>query len=422
MKKASEIAQLLQIKSEELNQLYAKHKGDKVDENGQPIFDMDAKAYQEQMERNTELNELGREYEKAQAQEAYLANLGRLDDLGQVDRKARPAGAPSNGSSNLPAAYTARNQAAEMKSLGEQFTDHLNYKTRQGPKVLIDFDGVDIKTLMSTAQGFAPPNNRGPVQVLSAQRRPVVADLIPSDPTDNSVIKYMEETTFTNSAATVSQGGLKPESADQWTERTQIVEEIATWIPVTQQQVDDVPQIQGLINNRLTLMLMLTEETQLLNGTGTSPDLMGFLNKSGVQSQAKGGDDNQDAIYKAFTLVRYTGFAEPSGVILHPNNWQAIRLQRTTDGLYIFGDPSTPGEERLWGKPVVPTTAITAGTALTGDFPMYSHISRRLGIQIDVSNSHDVYFIYNKLAIRIAERLSLEIYRAAAFAKVTSLA
>lgn len=420
MKKASEIAALLQIKSEELNQFYAKHKGEKVDENGQPIFEMDAKAYQEQMERNNELNELGREYEKAQAQEAYLANLGRLDDLNQVERKGgRPVPMPAGSVSE---AYSKRNQAADYKSLGEQFTDHIAYKTRQGPKVLIDFEGVDIKTLMSTAAGFAPPNNRGPVQVLSAQRRPVVADLIPSDPTDNSVIKYMEETTFTNNASTVSQGGLKPESADAWTERTQIVEEIATWIPVTQQQVDDVPQIQGLINNRLTLMLMLTEESQLLNGQGTSPDLQGFLNKSGIQTQAKGGDDNQDAIYKAFTLVRWTGFAEPSGVVIHPNNWQAIRLQRTTDGLYIFGDPSQPGEERLWGKPVVPTTAIAAGTCLTGDFPMYSHISRKMGIQIDVSNSHDVYFIYNKLAIRIAERLSLEIYRAAAFAKCTGLA
>lgn len=415
-KSVLDLQQLLQMKSEELNQFFAKHKGEKVDENGQPIFDMDAKAYQEQKERNDELNEIGKELEKAQAQETYLKNVGRMSDLSEVDRKSRPA-----YTGNLHSQNMTRNQFAEQKTLGEQFTEHLNYKVRQGARVVVDFEEADLKTLLSTAAGFSPPNDRGPKIVLSAQRRPVVSDLIPSDPTTNSVIKYMEETTFTNAAANVSQGGLKPESAIQYTERTSVVEEIATWLPVTQTQVDDVPQIQGLINNRLMLMLQLQEESNLLTGNGASPNLLGFLNRSALQSQARGGDDNQDAIYKAFTLVRWTGFAEPTGIILHPNNWQAIRLQRTTEGLYIFGDPSQPGEERLWGKPVVPTTAITQGTGLVGDFVMYSHISRRMGIQLDISNSHDVYFIYNKLAIRIAERLSLEVYRDAAFAKITSL-
>ena len=169
------------------------------------------------------------------------------------------------------------------------------------------------------------------------------------------------------------------------------------------------------------MMLQLKEEDLLLNGTGTPPQITGFLVKSGTNSQARGTDSNVDAIFKGMQKVRTVGFAEPSGIVIHPDNWTTIRLMKTADGLYIWGSPSEVGPERIFGKPVIVTTAMTSGTALTGDFQLYSHISRKMGITVTVGFIND-QFIYNLRTILAEYRESLEIYRAAAFTKVTSLA
>lgn len=400
-----------------------------IDEKG-GITALKADDLDEFHKRNGDLDEATKSFEqKREIVIADVKNRMALEDMKTV-RPGFSFGAEGAGKDGLPADPSERYREAReasVKSLGERFSESDEFKAfnPNGGGVLtvtLKEAGEYLKTLMSTTAGFAPPNDRGPRVVDYAVRRPVVADLIPQDQAaeGQQVVKYMEETTFTNNAAPVAEGGTKPESALAFTERTVNIEKIAHWLPVTTEQLRYVPAIRALIDNRLALMLKLAEEVQLLTGNGSSPNLMGFLNKTGVQTQAKGSDPVPDAIYKAFTLVRFTGFAEPSGVVMHPNDWQDVRLLRTADGVYIWGNPSEAGPERIWGKPVVVTPAITENTALTGDFQLYSHITRSGDVMIEIG-WQGTQFIENKRTILAEEYLSLEIFRGAAFAKVTGI-
>lgn len=411
-----ELLEKLNAKRAELAEIFAKA-ATKVD--GQDRYNLTPVQLEDVKARNAEIDDLAKQVEDLKfADDVYQRNAQAMRE------NNRPASQlPLGSKNNQPLGQQSR----EVKSLGQMFVESEAYKGARDKKTfevrLNEFDFLEArraKTLMETGAGFAPQSIRTGRVVEYAHRRPVVADLIPQTPTDQAAIVYMEETTFTNNAATRLEGGQAGESALVYTERSKGVREIATFLPVTEIQLEDVSQAQSLIDNRLMTMLSLVEEDQLLIGDDNAPNLGGF-HTIVTQAQAKGADPVPDAIYKGMTKVRATGFAEPSAAVLHPNDWQDIRLLRTTDGIYIWGSPAEAGPERVWGLPVVVTTAETENTALLGDFQLYAEIFRRRGANIKVSNSHSDYFIKGKLAVRADERIALAIYRASAFCKITGI-
>jgi len=211
------------------------------------------------------------------------------------------------------------------------------------------------------------------------------------------------------------------EAALALTETSDEVEKIAVFLPVTDEQLEDVAGLATYVNSRLTYMLRARLDGQILTGDGSTPNLLGTLNISSLLTQAKGTDPTPDAFYKAMTQVRTTGFAEPSVIFIHPNDWQSIRLLRTADGIYIFGNPMDAGQDRLWGVPVVQTTRETENTGIVGDYRGYSALFMRRGVTLKVSDSHASLFVSGVQAIRADMRVAMVHFRDTAFCKVTGI-
>lgn len=304
------------------------------------------------------------------------------------------------------------------KSFGEMFTDSKAGSELKGNEV--ELKGFELKTLFSTTAGWGPESTRGPRIVMDEQRPVQVVDLIPQRTTNQSAIKYMEETTFTNAAAETAEGAAKPEATLALTERTSDVRKIPVWIPVTDEQLEDVEGIQQYLENRLEFMVRQRLDQQIVSGNGTAPNLRGILNVVGIQTQAKGTDPTPDAVYKAMTKVEVVGQAIPNLAIFHPNDWQDVRLLRTADGIYIWGNPSEAGPERIWGLRVAKVQAATENTAIVVD-TQFTELAWRKGMTIKVSDSHSDFFTTNKQAVRAEVRVAFTLYRPTAACSVTGV-
>jgi HK97 family phage major capsid protein len=379
-------------------------------------YDMPAEVVSEVRERNDAITAAAKAYEDALAVEGWAtANQGAL-----------------KGTSKTQTDTVGDARPASSKTIGELFVESPQFKAwRPGMKSSDIFEldlektyGKDVaaqgvKALFDTTS-WAPETRRLPEVIIPGYEQASVASLMPSGRTSMNAIPYMEETTTTNAAAEVAEGVLKPESALALTEKSSAVRKIATWIPVTDEALEDVPMVESYINSRLRTFLQLRENLQLLVGDGNAPNLRGILNTVGIQTQAKGADAVPDAVYKAMTKVRVGSFFEPTAAVFHPNDWQDVRLLRTTDGIYIWGSPADAGPERIWGLNVLQTTQETENTAIVGAFRTGAMIFRRSDISLQVGYT-GTQFTENERTILVEERLALVVFRPSAFCTVTGI-
>ena len=317
---------------------------------------------------------------------------------------------------------------------------HSGSEQWQGSMRFEEIDPRDLMQRMPRADlfyggdGFPPPETRtGDIVPIGLPPIELI-DLVPQLETTSDVVRFVEQTvanranvvetaepTTYDVAATDAIG----EAEIVYTEREQTVRWIPVFLPVSQMQLEDVPGIQGELNTTMRGMIRARVSSQMLKGNGTSPNLLGTLSLTGINSVAKGGNPTPDAIHEAMSYIRSNSAgaepAEPTTVIMHPDDWHEIRTLRTADGIYIWGNPATPGPQTLWGVAVVVTSEVTAGTAVVGDYARFARLYIRRGLTTETSNSHGTMFTQGQLAIRVSMRGAMVHRRLNAFSLVTGI-
>lgn len=423
----------MRVRQEELSKVFAEAKNDdgKYDFNKVTCLGGEVKgsiAVAEKVNQmNAELNELGE----------------HVDTLDGAEKAAREHEGREKGRRGFPfpgQRGEEKGSRRQVKSLGEWLAEEKAYqnwaKAGAGGGVTLQFDEAwpsDIlakaaqfdtmgaKALFETSAGYAPQSLRIGGFVEAATRPIQLLDIIPVAQTGYESVVYMEETTRTHAAAEKAEGGTYAESAFAFTEKNSPVVKITDSLPVTDEQLKDAAMMESYVNGRLLFGIRQRLDTQVLIGNGTAPNLRGLKNVSGIQTQARGADPVPDTIYKAMTKIRVIGRAIPTHVLLHPDDWQGVRLMRTADGVYVWGNPSEAGPERIWGQPVVQQDIDSAGTGYVGSFqPSWVSLFERQGIEMQVGYT-GTQFVEGKRTVRGDMRAALAWFRPAAFCETTGL-
>jgi HK97 family phage major capsid protein len=350
---------------------------------------------------------------------------------------------PQGGS--VAQAAAAQGQWTEVpsaKSLGQMFLDSPEFKTLNGGKnganmpSPFQLNRGDVTGLWSTKDVYSALPSGTPGSFGSIQRDPIVVppmrtkrvrDLFPSRTTTAAVIEYFRMTGFTNNAAAVAERSgsafaAKPQSSFTFVGEQAPVRTLAHWEAAHRNVLADEPQLRSIIDNELLYGLRLQEDAQILNGDGTGENLLGIMETTGIQSYdwSAGAlkDTKADAIRRAATLS-FLAYYEPTGVVLHPNDWEDIELSKDDNGQYLVAvSVALGGEPRLWRIPVVDTPAMTEGTALVGAFGTGAQLYDREQASIRISEQHADFFVRNAIVVLAEQRLALAVKRPEAFVAV----
>jgi HK97 family phage major capsid protein len=331
----------------------------------------------------------------------------RLDELEQKMAR-RPSDAPE-----------------EFKSLGRQFVETEQFKSLQGSAGQRGKANLEIKATITSATtdtagaaGDLVQTTRIPGIVAPPDRKLTIRDLLMPGRMDGNALEFVQETGFTNAAAMVAEGALKPQSDIKFDLKSTNAKVIAHFMKASRQILDDASQLQSYIDGRLRYGLAFKEENQILNGDGTGQNLLGiipqatpYVRPAGVTTSAESKIDTLRFAMLQAVLAEYPA----SGHVLNPIDWAAIETLKDTSGQYIIGNPQGALNPTLWKLPVVETQAITVNKFLTGAFSMGAQLFDRWLSRVEVATENEDDFIKNLVTILAEERLALAVYRPEAF-------
>lgn len=266
--------------------------------------------------------------------------------------------------------------------------------------------------------------------VRGPRQRLVVADLLGAGTISGNAISYfVENGGMEGGFGTVAEGGQKPQMhfLDPTTV-TDTLKKIAGFIKFSDEMLEDLDFVVSEINTRLLYELGRFEEAQLLRGNGTGTNVLGLLNRNGIQKMTRTAADSvADFLFKGMTSVSTASGLEADGIIIHPLDYQDLRLSKDGNGQYFaggyfagqYGNGTIMENPPIWGLRTVVTPAVNRGEVLIGAFNQAATVYRKGGVRVESTNSHANDFTTNLVTVRAEERVALAVRRPSAVAQLT---
>jgi HK97 family phage major capsid protein len=253
--------------------------------------------------------------------------------------------------------------------------------------------------------------------------RPVhVRQLLPQGSTTAEVVRYVRESAYDNGAAATAQGATFTESDFDLTAYDANVQKIGTYFRISEEMLNDTPQLTSYLAARAPEKLLTVEDTQLLYGNGTTPNISG-ISTSGATAFAAGSfadtitAANQfDVLTVAINQLALVNY-RPDYIMLNPTDFAKILLLKATTNEYLQEQAYMGLQPQFLGIPVVQNTAITAGTYLVGNFGLATQMWVRENLSLEFFREDGTNVRDGFVTVRLVERIALTNYAPLAIVK-----
>ncbi len=253
--------------------------------------------------------------------------------------------------------------------------------------------------------------------VIDLRQPLVVRSMFGAESISGNALTYYKLGAMEGTIGTVAEGAKKHQVHFNSTQNTVVLSKIAGFIKETDELLSDWAFLESAIRGRLKYEFDKSVE-EFLIGT--------LLATSGVQvGQSTISFDN---ILKAKQAVRTeTGYAADA-ILINPTDLEALLLTKDSNLQYLLGGPAYGSygngaynaNPRIWGLPVVESSSVAEGQAIVGAFKAGSSVVTKAGEgqRVEVANTDADDFEYNRVTVRIEERMALATRVPAAFVLV----
>lgn len=308
----------------------------------------------------------------------------------------------------------ANKSAQAQKTLRDQVTEQVAAKADQ-LKSLMNSEGsnakvkIEVKAAATMTTGNVTPVGTGGLSMLLndyepgltpiPRQAPFFADLMSSAPTTGNTVSYAEMKNPDGGAGMTAEGAAKTQADFDIIEAKATVRKITSYIKVSKEALDDIPQIAAEINGELNTLIRLKLDNQLMTGDNTGQNLNGVITQATAYSAGSFAATIPTANYfdvltTACTQVKTAevisgtpaGFM-PTHIIVHSNDFVKMKLTKDTHGQYLF-PINFPGVSQVINIPIVENPWMTEGEFLVGDFSK-ANLRIREGITFAIGYEND---------------------------------
>lgn len=256
-----------------------------------------------------------------------------------------------------------------------------------------------------------------------ALRADHIRSLIPQGTTDAQTISYVKEANAENGAAVVAEGSTLAQSDIDLVESTVKLEKIGTYMRITEELINDVPALTSFLSARVPERILAAEDNQILNGSGTSPNLDGLFTDgtafaAGDFALAVESANEYDVLIAGLNQLHLANY-KANIILLNPTDLHKIVLLKSTANEYLKNQIYQGLQPSIAGVPVVTNTAVTSGKFLMMDSNRATQFWIRQNLAVEFSREDSTNFRDGFVTVRATERVATTNYEPAAIVQGT---